>query len=123
MTKRQIIDKIMGINRSAQPEFLARFSDEELSEYLEHLQVLSSPRLSGDPHRYDTYFENCPAVPCRPSGAAVTREGGPAGNNTSRKRSERTERPVMAGTDASQADDRNDQESSGSQQGSGSWLF
>jgi len=58
MTKRQLIDEIMGINRSAEPEFLARFSDEELNEYLEHLQVLRTPRLSGDPHRYDAYFEN-----------------------------------------------------------------
>lgn len=37
MNKREIIDYIMEINRSAKPEFLAQFSREDLDLYLEHL--------------------------------------------------------------------------------------
>ncbi len=37
MTKREIIDRIMEINTSAKPEFLATFSRESLQEYLDHL--------------------------------------------------------------------------------------
>ncbi len=38
MTKREIIDRIMEINTSAKPEFLAGFSQECLEEYLDHLR-------------------------------------------------------------------------------------
>ncbi len=37
MTKREIIDRILEINTSASPEFLAAFSHESLQEYLNHL--------------------------------------------------------------------------------------
>ncbi|MBE0536709.1 MAG: hypothetical protein IH624_13665 [Phycisphaerae bacterium] len=37
MSKREIIDCIMEINRGARPEFLAQFPVEELDLYLEHL--------------------------------------------------------------------------------------
>ncbi len=37
MSKRELIDFIMQINRTARPEFLARFSDLELDKYLNHL--------------------------------------------------------------------------------------
>ncbi len=37
MTKRETIDRIMEINTSARPEFLAVFSCESLREYLSHL--------------------------------------------------------------------------------------
>lgn len=40
MSKREIIDRIMEINPSARPEFLAEFSQECLSEYLEHLDEI-----------------------------------------------------------------------------------
>lgn len=63
MTKRQIIDEIITINQSAKPEFLAEFEDTELDRYLEHLQVIGTPRLSGDPHRFDKYFEDLPTIP------------------------------------------------------------
>ncbi len=63
MTKRQLIDEIVELNPTAQPEFLAKFEDGDLVEYLDHLGVLRQPRLSGDPHRYDKYFEDCPFVP------------------------------------------------------------
>lgn len=57
MTKRQMIDEIMELNRTAQPEFLAAFDDEELNEYLSHLHWLSSPvQMTGDTSKYDKYF-------------------------------------------------------------------
>ena len=40
MSKREIIDFILEINKSARPEFLAQFSAEELDLYLEHLMEL-----------------------------------------------------------------------------------
>ena len=40
MSKRELIDFICQINRSAKPEFLARFSAEELDKYLAHLMEL-----------------------------------------------------------------------------------
>lgn len=40
MDKRDLIDCICEINKSARPEFLAQFSEEELNTYLEHLMEL-----------------------------------------------------------------------------------
>ena len=40
MDKRELIDCICEINKSARPEFLAQFSKEELNIYLEHLMEL-----------------------------------------------------------------------------------
>ncbi len=40
MTKRETIDYILEINRSAKPEFLAQFSSEDLDMYLEHLMEI-----------------------------------------------------------------------------------
>jgi hypothetical protein len=40
MSKRELIDYICEINKSAKPEFLANFSEEELNAYLEHLMEL-----------------------------------------------------------------------------------
>jgi len=37
MSKRELIDCICEINRTAKPEFLARFREEDLNAYLEHL--------------------------------------------------------------------------------------
>jgi hypothetical protein len=37
MSKREIIDFILEINRGAKPEFLAQFPVDELDLYLEHL--------------------------------------------------------------------------------------
>ncbi|MCD4823163.1 MAG: hypothetical protein K8S55_01025 [Phycisphaerae bacterium] len=65
MTKRELIDEIMELNHSADPGFLARFDDIELNNYLDHLSLLQAPRLEGDPHRYDKYFQAEPAdSPC-----------------------------------------------------------
>ena len=40
MSKRELIDCICEINKSAKAEFLATFSEEELKDYLEHLMEL-----------------------------------------------------------------------------------
>ena len=40
MSKRELIDCICEINKSAKPEFLASFSEEDLNAYLEHLMDL-----------------------------------------------------------------------------------
>jgi len=41
MKKRDLIDRIMRLNRSARAEFLATFSEEELRDYLRQLKELS----------------------------------------------------------------------------------
>ena len=46
MSKRELIDCICEINRTAKPEFLAAFSEEELSDYLEHLMELDLSELA-----------------------------------------------------------------------------
>jgi hypothetical protein len=45
MSKRELIDYICKINKSAKPEFLANFSEEELNAYLEHLMDLDLEEL------------------------------------------------------------------------------
>jgi hypothetical protein len=104
MTKRQTIDEIMVINQSAEPEFLARFSDEQLNEYLEHLHVLHTPRLSGNPRRYDAYFENCPKVSSRPTKCPSDSPGQAADNQEAKQQPRQPGRPVPAGAQASPAE-------------------
>ena len=45
MDKRELIDYISKINKTAKPEFLANFSEEELNSYLEHLMELDLEEL------------------------------------------------------------------------------
>ena len=45
MSKRELIDCICQINRGVKPEFLAGFSEEDLSVYLEHLMELDLKEL------------------------------------------------------------------------------
>ena len=45
MSKRELIDCICEINKTAKPEFLAGFSEEELKDYLEHLMELDLKEL------------------------------------------------------------------------------
>ncbi|MFQ6036514.1 MAG: hypothetical protein ACE5NM_11815 [Sedimentisphaerales bacterium] len=40
MDKKELIDCICELNKGARPEFLDRFSEEELNAYLEHLMEL-----------------------------------------------------------------------------------
>ena len=46
MNKRELIHCICEINRTARPEFLARFTEDELNEYLEHLMELDLVELA-----------------------------------------------------------------------------
>ena len=46
MSKRELIDCILEINKSADPEFLARFDEEQLNDYLEHLMELDLEELA-----------------------------------------------------------------------------
>ena len=79
MTKRQLIDEIITRNRSAQPSFLARFDAQDLQDYLDHLCVTTQPRLGGDPHRYDKYFQVAP-IAAAPSMAPQQDAEAPAGD-------------------------------------------
>ena len=45
MDKRELIDYICKINKTAKPEFLANFPEEELNSYLEHLMELDLEEL------------------------------------------------------------------------------
>ncbi|MBN1804839.1 MAG: hypothetical protein JW837_06280 [Sedimentisphaerales bacterium] len=45
MSKMELIEYICEINRSAKPEFLANFSEQELNAYLEHLMELDLEEL------------------------------------------------------------------------------
>ncbi len=45
MDKNELIECIREVNKSAKPEFLARFSEEELNAYLEHLMELDLAEL------------------------------------------------------------------------------
>ncbi|MBX3362071.1 MAG: hypothetical protein KF705_11635 [Phycisphaeraceae bacterium] len=40
----QLVDRIVGLNPTANPTFLLRFNDRTLEEYLSHLQIASEPR-------------------------------------------------------------------------------
>ena len=66
MTKRELIDQILNENQTAEPAFLAQFSDEQLHEYLTHLKWLKEPRLKGNPSRFDRYFRSRPVVASPP---------------------------------------------------------
>ncbi len=46
MDKRDLIDYICKINRTAKPEFLAAFTDEQLNAYLEHLMELDLEEMA-----------------------------------------------------------------------------
>lgn len=41
MSKRELIDYICEINKTAKPEFLADFNEDQLNNYLEHLMELN----------------------------------------------------------------------------------
>jgi hypothetical protein len=46
MDKKELIDRICEINRTAKPEFLAKFSEQDLNAYLEHLTQLDLAEVS-----------------------------------------------------------------------------
>ncbi|MGA2265596.1 MAG: hypothetical protein ABSH10_04095 [Phycisphaerae bacterium] len=76
MTKRELIDQILTENHTAEPAFLAQFSDEQLRDYLLHLKQAKQPRPPGTPSRYDRYFHNCPAVTTAAAPSRWKTEGG-----------------------------------------------
>ena len=43
--KSELIESIREINKTAKPEFLAKFSEKQLHAYLEHLAELSQEEL------------------------------------------------------------------------------
>jgi hypothetical protein len=45
MCKRQLIDQIRELNMTAQPQFLSRFDEAALKEYLEHLRAAQLRRV------------------------------------------------------------------------------
>ncbi|HPS54176.1 MAG TPA: hypothetical protein PLP05_01130 [Sedimentisphaerales bacterium] len=45
MSKRELIDCIKEINKTAKAQFLAMFSEQELADYLEHLMELDLREL------------------------------------------------------------------------------
>jgi hypothetical protein len=45
MSKRELIDCICEINKSARPDFLSKFAEDELKAYLEHLMELDLEEL------------------------------------------------------------------------------
>jgi hypothetical protein len=44
LTRAQLVDRIAAMNPSATPEFLARFGEQSLGNYLEHLVSAQEPR-------------------------------------------------------------------------------
>lgn len=46
MSKRELIEYICEINKTAKPEFLSGFGEEDLQTYLEHLMDLNLEELS-----------------------------------------------------------------------------
>jgi hypothetical protein len=45
MNKRQLIDEIRQFNPTAQPQFLGQFQEDDLRQYLEHLQAARSKQI------------------------------------------------------------------------------
>jgi hypothetical protein len=51
MSKRQIIDRIMRLNPSATPEFLAQFGQSDLLAYLKHLSEVEFEQRHRQSHQ------------------------------------------------------------------------
>ena len=51
MSKRQLIDEIRSVNRTALPEFLAKFDERDLTDYLQNLLRSRTPRPWGSSAR------------------------------------------------------------------------
>ena len=62
MTKRQVIDEIVLLNRSALPGFLAQFEDGDLNEYLQRLREVGPLRAWANAHRFDEGFQKSRAM-------------------------------------------------------------
>lgn len=49
MSKREIINRIMDLNRSARREFLQSFTENDLSDYLNQLESIDSDSMVVEP--------------------------------------------------------------------------
>jgi hypothetical protein len=49
MTKRQIIDRVLRLNPTAAPEFLAQFHERDLLDYLRHLAEVEFENRQKEP--------------------------------------------------------------------------
>ncbi len=47
MSKRELIDRIMDLNRTARREFLQAFSENELADYLRQLEAIQPSHMAG----------------------------------------------------------------------------
>ena len=56
MTKRELIDGILQFNRTAAPEFLSQFNNEELAEYLDHLRQAEEIAIARGPSPWADTF-------------------------------------------------------------------
>ena len=57
MTKRELIDGILQFNRTADPEFLSKFDNVELAEYLDHLRQAERIAIARGPSSWADSFE------------------------------------------------------------------
>lgn len=58
MSKRELIDRIMDLNRSARREFLLSFNERELNDYLRQLESLRArPALAAVVCDYEGQFD------------------------------------------------------------------
>lgn len=64
MTKRELIEEIGLLNPTAKPEFLARFDEGDLQEYLEHLRWVGTPGSFGSGR-----WEKRPTAPAQERGS------------------------------------------------------
>ncbi|MFQ5501500.1 MAG: hypothetical protein ACE5EQ_04265 [Phycisphaerae bacterium] len=46
MSKRELINRIMDLNRSARREFLQAFNENDLADYLQQLESIKHPLLN-----------------------------------------------------------------------------
>jgi hypothetical protein len=76
MTKRELIDQIIGLNATASPAFLARFKQQDLEEYMEHLKWVANP-AAGPAAR--PAAQDLPTVAVRQTAAAPSNDSGGAG--------------------------------------------
>ena len=57
MTKRETIDGILRLNRTAAPEFLSQFNNVDLGEYLAHLETARRAATARGPSPWAGTFE------------------------------------------------------------------
>lgn len=63
MTKRELIEEITHLNRTAKPSFLADFQDADLAEYLQHLRWVDQPQSKWQAVGNDSNRAATPADP------------------------------------------------------------